>query len=195
MKAYKPNLKNALEQGNKQEINIILKSFKNENGSVNFPALLQIPSTERLFSLAKKDYKKAASFVIVGITLAMETMNLNRPMSPNQIIDLVDAILESCEEDNLALEDLMLFLQKLTRGDFGVLYESMDIPKFMEKFEIYREQRFQSLNSIREEEHAQNSGLGDNNRTVAEDQLKTALDKFSGHLGSIKDMKEKPKSE
>jgi hypothetical protein len=48
----------------------------------------------------------------------------------------------------------MLFLQKLTRGEYGTMYESMDIPKFMEKFELYREERFQSMQNIREEQAA-----------------------------------------
>jgi hypothetical protein len=180
-----------MESGNRQEINLILKSYKHPSGSVNFQALLQIPSNCRLPEIAKVDYLKAASIVTAGITMAMESMNLNRPMTAAQIMDLSDAIIETCGEDNIALEDLMLFMQKLTRGEYGVLYESMDIPKFMEKFELYREERFQSLRSIREEEHAQYSGLGDNTRTTAEDQLRTALDSFAGSLGTVKDMREK----
>ena len=62
-------------------------------------------------------------------------------MRPEQIIDLTDAIIESAGEDQLAIEDLLLFLQGLLGGKYGRMYESMDMPKFFEFFEQYREQR------------------------------------------------------
>ena len=146
---------NALEAGNKQAINLLLKDFKQPNGAIYFPALFSIPSDHRLPELAKKDYQRASTAVGVGLTLSFESMNLKNRMTGNQIIDLSDTILETSAEDNLSLEDVVLFLQKLTWGEYGPLYESMDIPKFMEKFEIYREERFQTINQIREEQAAQ----------------------------------------
>jgi len=102
--------------------------------------------------MAKSDIKRTAAIVGVGLTSALESMNLVRPMNATQIMDLVDAIIETSEEDHLSLEDLMLFLQQLVRGEFGKLYESLDIPKFMTMFEQYREDRFQSLRNIRDEQ-------------------------------------------
>ena len=179
----------ALQTKNKQGINLALKEFKNELGSPNFPALLSIPRSERLPALVKADYKKASAICLTSIAMALETMNLVRPMSNNQVIDLVDTILETCSEDNLAIEDLVLFLQKLIRGEYGSNYESMDIPKFMEKFEQYREERHKALINFREEEHSQFKGSGDSNRTTGEDQLRDSLDRLSGSLGAIKDLR------
>lgn len=98
--------------------------------------------------------KRAFMIVCAGVTMAMESLNLSRPMNSNQIMDLTDAILETAEEDNLSVEDLLLFLQKLTRGEYGAMYESMDIPKFMLFFEKYREKRFQAVMAIRDEQTA-----------------------------------------
>jgi len=131
-----------------------IKPYKTPAGHPNYLALFSIPSGARLPQLAKEDLPRAAALVGVGITAAMESMNLKRSMNATQIMDLTDAIIETAEEDNLALEDLMLFLQRLTRGEYGALYESMDIPKFMEMFEQYREERFQSILAIREEQAA-----------------------------------------
>lgn len=144
-----------MAQGNKQEVNIILKEFKQPDGNVYYPALFAIPSDYRLTTMAAKDYRKVAGIVTVGLTNAFESMNLSRPMKAAQIMDLTDTVLESAGEDNLSLEDLMLFMQKLTRGEYGSMYESMDIPKFMEKFEIYREERFKAITNIRDEQAAQ----------------------------------------
>lgn len=143
-----------METGNRMEINLALKEYKLPSGQSNYPALFSITSEQRLPALAKEDIKRTAAIVGVGITAAMESMNLSRPMNSVQIMDLTDAVIETAAEDNLAVEDLMLFLQKLTRGEYGTMYESMDIPKFMEKFELYREERFQSMQNIREEQAA-----------------------------------------
>ncbi len=150
--------------GNKQEINIILRSYKNENGSVCFPALFSIRSEERLPALFKQNPAKIISLISVGLTLSFESMNLSRPMNGPQVNDLAETILDSSHEDNLSLEDVMLFLQKLIRGEYGKLYESMDIPKFMEMFEIYREQRWQAVNRLHDEQQVQHKALPENSR-------------------------------
>lgn len=154
MTRYKPNLINALRKQSKIEINAIVKQYKTQQGHINYPVIFSIPSSHRLPELAKIDYKDIAGLITVALTLAFESMNLNRPMKPGQIIELADTIIETSAEDNLSFEDLILFLQKLTRGEYGSFYESMDIPKFMEMFEKYREERYQAIKNIRDEQQA-----------------------------------------
>lgn len=166
MKEYKPNLLNALKTGNKTGITLSLRDFKQPNGTVNYPALFKIPSDSRLPKLAEQDFGGTLSIVTAGITLAFENMNLIRGMNNSQIIDLAETVLDSSNEDNLSLEDLMLFLQKMTRGEYGKLYESMDVPKFMEMFEIYRQERFQEIINIREEQAAQHKAIPVNDRII-----------------------------
>lgn len=153
-----------MEKGNRLEVNQSLKPYKTITGSVNFPSLLAIPTDLRLPALFKTDLKRTAALVGVSITAAMENLNLARPMNGSQIMDLTDAIQDSCNEDNLSFEDLALFLQKLVRGEYGSNYESMDIAKFMEKFEIYRQERFETLQNIRHEHDQQYKCLPVNDR-------------------------------
>ena len=152
--------------GNKLGINLALRDYKQPNGVVYFPSLFSIKSEERLPALFQTEPAKIASLVCVGLTMAFEGMNLARGLNGSQINDLAETILESSNEDNLALEDLMLFLQKLTRGEYGKLYESMDIPKFMEFFEKYREERFQALQDLRYEQSSQHKALPINDRLI-----------------------------
>lgn len=166
VKEYKPNLLNALKTGNKTGVTLSLRDFKQPNGTVNYPALFKIPSDSRLPKLAEQDFGSTLSIVTAGITLAFENMNLIRGMNNSQIIDLAETVLDSSNEDNLSLEDLMLFLQKMTRGEYGKLYESMDVPKFMEMFEIYRQERFQEIINIREEQAAQHKAIPVNDRII-----------------------------
>lgn len=144
-----------MKDGNKLNINLCLRDYKESNGVIKYPSLFAIPNESRIVEMAKQDYANTATLLTVGLTLAFESMNLARPMNANQIADLAEMIIETSNEDNLAMEDVLLFLQRLTFGDYGKLYESMDIPKFMEMFEKYREERFQAFRQMQDEEAAQ----------------------------------------
>lgn len=158
-----------MEQGNRAEMNLILRQYK-DNGRINFPMVLSIPVTERIPMLAKQDFKRINMLVIGALTLAMESLNTKRRLNEIEILDLSETIIDSANEDNLSFEDLMLFLQKLTRGEYKVPAE-LDIPKFMEIFEIYREQRHQELQEYRYNQHLQYKSLGDAGRTTQSDIL------------------------
>lgn len=175
------------EKVDKLEINLILRQYKTVSGLENFPALMSIPLSERLPELAKKDFSKAVALITVGLTMAFESMNLKRPMNEFQILDLAEAIVDTSAEDNLAMEDLMLFLQNLTRGRYEGMYESMDIPKFMEKFEIYRQERHEAIKLYRENKHLEHRSLGPSERTTQPDALEDHLANYTGRLSELKE--------
>lgn len=154
-----------MNSGRKLEINKCLKTYKLENGAPNFPALFTIPSTQRLPELAKVDPDGTCTLVTAGLTLAIENMNLKRGLNADQIVDLAEEIMDSATEDNISLEDLMLFMQGLTRGRYGELYESMDIPKFLNLFGKYRDERWAEGIKIRDQKHEEYKNLGDKERS------------------------------
>jgi len=154
-----------METGNKAEINNHLKLFKEQSGCPDYKSLLSISVRERLPALYESNPQKIHALIVVALTMAFETMNLARPMNESQILELAETIIESSNEDYLSLEDVMLFLQGLTRGKYGALYESMDIPKFMEKFEIYRLERHKQYYGIMDEKHANYKAMGDPTRS------------------------------
>lgn len=175
------------EKVDRAQIGLILKQYKTISGLENFPALLSIPITERLPAMAQKDFSKTVALITVGLTMAFENMNLKRPMNEFQILDLAEAIVDTSGEDNLSLEDLMLFLQNLTRGRYEGMYESMDVPKFMEKFEIYRQARHEAVIAYRENQHLQHRSLGPAERTSKSDPLEDHLSNITGRLSELKD--------
>lgn len=163
----------AVRKGDKQQVNLCLREYKLQNGSPNFIALFDVPNASRIRDLAKVNYEDTSDLVVAALTLAMENMNLKRGLSAGQINDLAEEIIDTSNDDNLAMEDLILFLQALTRGKYGELYESMDIIKFMGLFEKYRDERWQEWVRFKESEHTQFKTMGDPGR----DKLKgTALD-------------------
>lgn len=185
---YKPNLKAALQTGNKAQIQVALRDFKGHGGAINFPAIFSIPTEQRLAKMAENDFGGTLAMVTAGVTLAMEALNLKYPMNALQIVDLSEAIIDTAGEDNLSLEDLMLFLQQLSRGKYNPMYESMDVAKFMEKFEIYREERHRAIVQLRENKHLEYKSLGDPTRsTKPETVFEEHLSQFTNKLSKMKD--------
>lgn len=175
-----------METGNKVEMNLILRRFKTDNGLVDYPAILHIPSTERIPQLAKNDFSRVNMLIIGAITMAFESLNLKRGLNEIQVLDLSEAIIDSAAEDNLSFEDLMLFLQKLVRGEYEV-GESVNIPKFMNVFEEYREERHREYYRIMEEKHTQNKVHGDTGRIAKRDELEEHFSSMGERLSQMKD--------
>lgn len=149
---------------NKYEFNLELKNFKTIGGSPNFPALFDVPVENRIAAMAKKDMVLTVSTIAVALTMCFETMNLSRPMTDSQIADLAEAIIDTSDErDKISLEDLLLFLQKLSRGEYDPLYEGIDIPKFMQRFDVYRDERWEAAKKLRDEKNEYYKNLGDDN--------------------------------
>jgi hypothetical protein len=167
-------------------MNLILRQFKSPAGGLDFPKLFDIPRTERITALAERDFSQINMVIIASLTLAFENLNLKRGLNEIQILNLSEAIIDSAMEDNLALEDLLLFLQAFVRGKYPMSYESLDIPKFMKALDIYREERWQSGISIRDERIAQWQGLGPSTRTIEKDELSEHLSNITGRMSEMK---------
>lgn len=144
-----------MEAGNSREVQIILRDFKLPDGSPKFPVLYNIPNDSRIRDLAKVDFQRVNLLIIGALTVCFEGMNLKRGMNEMQILTLSETIIDSAGEDNLSFEDFMLFLQNMLAGKYDMTYESMDIPKFMRMFEIYRQERWSQWIKYNEDRHEQ----------------------------------------
>jgi len=181
----------SLEAGNKREVATILRQFKLPTGAPNYPAVFSIPVNQRIPALAEQDFTRINLVVIGALTMAFEAMNLKRGMNELQILNLAEEIIDTAAEDNLGLEDLMLFLQNIIRGKYKLSYESFDIPKFMELFEIYRQERHKAILDLRENEHLQFKALGDANRSFRQDALSEHFGNFANTMSTMREnMKE-----
>jgi len=176
-------------------VNLVLRQFKNDDGNANFPALLSVPSEFRLASMARENYEDTNMLIIGALTVALENINVKRGLNEFQILNLSELIIEESSQDNLSLEDVLLFLQQLVVGKFEMSYESMDIPKFMKMFEQYREERHQNLVNYRMEKHAQYSVSGNTGRTNSADPLSEHFSKLGDTIGRLKDSLKETKKE
>lgn len=144
-------------------INFELKKFKDERGIIKYEELINIPLEKRICKMAEKDLGNTINIITVALTLAFETFNITRRMSNSQVVDLAEVIVDTAGEDKIAVEDLMLFLQKLTRGEYPELYEGLDQVKFLSRFNKYRDERWEEAKRIRDERHEVYKKLGDDN--------------------------------
>jgi hypothetical protein len=175
-----------MENGKHQEVNLILKQFKDEYGLVKFENVLKIPRDQRIPALANKDFMRINMLIIGALTMAFKSLNLKNGLNEFQILDLSEAIIDSSHEDNLAFEDLMLFLQKLTRGEYEIGAETMNLPKFMKLFEQYRQTRYEELRRIRDERHTQYKVCGDTGKSAAPDPLSEHFAGLGAKLSTMK---------
>lgn len=135
-------------------------------GEPNHLAVIQnVPVSERLPALAKiYGTEKISGILSLAITKTLNSFNLRVGMNPSQVMELAYSLIEEAEQDQLAIQDILLFLEGLPKYKYGKVYDRMDMPTFYELFEVYREQRHKDYVNAKEEAHSQFKSMGDSNR-------------------------------
>lgn len=181
----------------KFKLNLQIKKFKTEYGLPDYKKIFNIPVADRLPALAKKNIGETIKLITVAITYALEVLNLKRPMTNAQVVDLAETVVDSLNEgDNLSLVDFMLFLQKLTKGEYPELYEGIDQPKFMSRLSIYRDERWEEAKNIYYEKHAQYKEMGDSSRVREnnDNPLDIHLSSMTNKIEQLKDQLKEQKN-
>lgn len=175
-----------MQVGNKSEINYALAEFK-ERGVVKFDRVLMIPNTERIPALVAtlEGRMRVSAAITASIKSAFDNINLRVGLSPDQMVEIAEQIIDQSEEDFLALEDVLLFLQRLVTGQAGKIYDRMDVPTFFEMFETYRQERHDNLIRIRDEKHQNNKAHGDSERNYKTDPIRDALLSYGNKLSKV----------
>lgn len=187
-----------MEKGDRLEINKILEIYKDQKGNPDYISLAAIPMKDRLYELAKEDFPKAVSLVSVGLTIALENINLKNGLTDVQIVNLAEEIVDSSSEDQLSYEDFMMFIQGFMRGKYGKFYESLDTPKFFTMFEEYRQERFKTVMDWKHNKHLEYKNLGDPERsgskmTAFDEHLSAFTKKLSAKNDEIRELREERK--
>ena len=155
----------AILQGQQANVKLYLSNFK-DRGIVQYSKTLLIPQTERIPALVEPAGGRfqVVTALCASLKSAFDNLNLRVTVNESQVLEIADAIIDESYEDNLALEDVLLFLGQLITGKLGKLYDRLDMPTFFELFEVYRQERHKSLMNIKHEQDRQFQSLGDANR-------------------------------
>jgi hypothetical protein len=147
--------------GDKTAISLYLSRFKERN-IIQFNKVFEISLADRLPEMASTEQGRYE--VLIALTASLKSLfsniNLRVGLNEDQMIEIAEQIIDQSHEDNLALEDVLLFFQKFLVGEYGKIYDRMDIPTFFEFFEKYRQQRHEAILAIREEQHSQYKVMG-----------------------------------
>lgn len=169
--------------GRTGEIHNVMCRWK-EKGIPNQLAVIEnIPVKDRLPGLVQTyGINKVSAVLSKAITKALSNFNLRVGMNSDQVVELSLALIDSANEDQLAIEDVMLFLDGMPRFKYGKVYDRMDMPTFFEMLEIYREERHKAYMSKKNEDHAQYKGMGDSNRMSLDTEKESFRDAMKNYM-------------
>lgn len=163
------------------------KQFQHQ-GAVLFDKLLAIPLSGRIPSLTHEyGVEMIHKIVAVLLTQFNNDLNLIRPMSAEQIESCSFELVMTTEEDQLSIEDYVLFFKGAKEGKYGRILDRLDQQTVFSLLEEYRQQRHQQFLHIREEQHIVNKSLGDANRSVQKNELAEGLANVMGRMGVLKE--------
>lgn len=156
-------------KGSKGEVFNEMCRFKEKGEPLPLKVIELIPVSERLPALAKiYGNDKIASVLSIAITNTLNNFNLRVGMSPDQVSYLAYELITEAESDQLAIQDILLFLDGMVKFKYGKVYDRMDMPTFYEMLEVYREERHKAFMNAKEEQSTQFKAYGDTNRMSVE---------------------------
>lgn len=148
-KRFSPLNLNTLEYG--IIANLVVQNYQRE-GAVNYEALLSLPLSERIPGLIENYGKKTMHRLLV-----MMLSQFNKQLLLPKAKKLTDTKISmtACElmltayEDQLSLEDVILFLQRAKAGLYGPI-KNLILPSVLfDKFEMYRQARHEVFNKLK----------------------------------------------
>jgi hypothetical protein len=159
-KRFSPLNINALEYG--IIANLVVQNYQ-QDGNVKYEALLSIPLSERLPGLIENYGKKTVHRLLVMI---LKEFNNKLSLPKAKKLTETKISIAACElmltayEDQLALEDVILFLQRAKAGLYGPI-KNLVLPSVLfDKFEMYRQARHDVFIKLKEARDAEFKTLG-----------------------------------
>ncbi len=150
--------------------NLTLQQFVKED-AVEFESLLSIPLANRVPALAKEYGNKRMHKLI---KLILQEFCASVPLPKSKKLTETKASVCACDlmiaaqEDQLALEDLIVFFERAKGGKYGSFKKLLTHYSIMEKLETYRNDRYAVYTRIRDEKEVYLKGYGPVDRTAAE---------------------------
>lgn len=172
---YTRHLLNALAVGSTGQVFNEMCRWKEKGEPLPMRVIELIPVKDRLPGLVNTyGMDKVSAILAKAINKALSNFNLRVSMNADQVLELSLQLIDSANEDQLAFEDIMLFLDGMVKAKYGKVYDRMDIPTFFEMLENYRDERHRQYIRHKDEMHAQVKSSGDSNR-VSNDSDKEAF--------------------
>ena len=137
--------------------NLAMKQFVGENNTIRFDGLLSIPLEERIPGLITNYGLKRAHRLI---KMVLQEFCYNIPLPKNAKLSDTKMAACACDlilagyEDQLALEDLIVFFEKAREGKWGKFKGMLTHFSIMQKLEQYRQERRKAYYQLKGEQEA-----------------------------------------
>ncbi|HEV7330898.1 MAG TPA: DUF6633 family protein [Flavisolibacter sp.] len=137
--------------------NLAMKQFVQEK-EINFEGLLSIPLTERIPGLIN-DYGLKRAHRLIKMVLQEFCYSIPLPksakLSDTKIAACACDLILAAYEDQLSLEDLIVFFERAKEGAYGKFKGTLTHFSIMQKLEQYRMERSATYHQLKEEQEAQ----------------------------------------
>ena len=137
--------------------NLAMKQFVQDK-VINFEGLLSIPLTERIPGLIN-DYGLKRAHRLIKLVLQEFCYAIPLPksakLSDTKIAACACDLILAAYEDQLSLEDLIVFFERAKEGAFGKFKGTLTHFSIMQKLEQYRIERSATYHKLKEEQEAQ----------------------------------------
>jgi hypothetical protein len=137
--------------------NLAMKQFVQEK-KINFEGLLSIPLTERIPGLIN-DYGLKRAHRLMKMVLQEFCYSIPLPksakLSDTKIAACACDLILAAYEDQLSLEDLIVFFERAKEGAWGKFKGTLTHFSIMQKLEQFRMERSAAYHKLREEQEAQ----------------------------------------
>lgn len=157
-------------------------------GVIDFEKVLSIDAFARVPNLTHVyGFEMIHKLVAVLLTQFNNSMNLIRPLTGEQVVEISEALVMTAEEDQLSMEDLVLFFKGAREGKYGKIYDRLDQQMVFQILEEYRQQRHEAYRRSEEARHLQFKGIGETERTNEPDMISEHLSKLGNRIAVLKD--------
>jgi Holliday junction resolvase RusA-like endonuclease len=178
---------NAMVKGHHEQVSEIARHYT-QAGSVDFTKLLSISLHGRIPNLTHVYGYEAIHKLIAALLKAFnDAMNLIRPMTDEQIFDCSEALVMTTEEDQLSIEDYVLFFKGAKEGKYGKILDRMDQQTVFMMLEEYRDQRHKQFIKIKEEKQIAHKTTGITERTNQPNPIAESMVQLGGRLNQMKE--------
>lgn len=108
-------------------------------------------------------------------------------MTADQIVECAHDMVMTTEEDQLSIEDYVLFFKGAKEGKYGKILDRMDQQTVFAMLEEYRQERHRQFVRIKEEKETAYKSQGSTERTNNPDSIAESMCNLGGRLSQMKE--------
>ena len=152
---------------------LVLQQYQQVH-EVQWDKLLALPLEDRIPGLiARYGNKTAHKLLLMILREFIATLNLPAYKRPTETRVSVAAceIMLSAQEDYLAIEDVILFLQRARAGYYGPIKTLVNMQLLLQLLDRYRQERHTAYMKLKDQQHAEYKQLGPLERSAPQPTL------------------------